>query len=763
MKTIYLCFCLFLVACLLPTSFIYAQDKIVLRVSNWADEKEARLDQIVINEYMRLHPNVGVRFEPNPTSTYSEKILTAVAAGAPPDVFLLDAPMIPSFVNKGILLDLIPYTKQLNIDLNQFFPSVLDINMRHTPAGDSQLYAFPKDFTPLVMYYNKRLFREEGIPYPRDGWTWDDFLRLAQRFTKDLDGDGKPDQFGTAVLNHYYRWIVWIWLAGGDVVSPDGTRATGYFNSPETERALQFVADLRTKYKVVPLGEALREKSTTEEGLFYTGKIAMMPSGHWWLVKLRRYMDKGELDIGVAPFPRLPGGKKVTVMYESGWCVPAQTAHPKEAVELAAFLSGAYADSIRVGLGLAIAGVKSVAEWQVRADTFGVEQVFVDEVPYCRMPWGTKIERFSEVERLTEDAMGEVMYGGKEIHSVFTEYAERIDKQLENIRANLTYKFEPLKGSTEILGFLFGVAGVSILIALSGFIITRRKQRIELIKGYSFLSLSFFHLIVFVFTPLVFAFYLAFHRWDIIVPQKPFVGLDNFIEMVGDRFFWNALKNTLLYSVNVPIGMAISLLVAVMMNQKLRGVNLLRTLYFLPSVSSFVAIALVWEWLYHPQFGLANFLLGIFGIPPQPWLSSPQTALMSVMMMSIWMGIGYQMVIFLAGLQGIPDTLYEAAVIDGANPWQRFWRITLPLLKPTTFFVLVTSLIGSFQVFTSIYVLTSGGPMRSTDVVVYHIYQSAWENLRMGYAAAMSWLLFVIILIATWIQFKLIGRGVDYG
>jgi multiple sugar transport system permease protein len=208
--------------------------------------------------------------------------------------------------------------------------------------------------------------------------------------------------------------------------------------------------------------------------------------------------------------------------------------------------------------------------------------------------------------------------------------------------------------------------------------------------------------------------------------------------------------------------MIISLSVALMMHKRLKGVGFLRTLYFLPSVTSFVAIALVWMWIYHPSFGAANFFLNLVGLPPLQWLNSAQTAMISIIIFSVWLGLGYQMVIFLAGLQGIPDELYEAALIDGASGWKRFWRITLPLLKPTTFFILVTSLIGSFQVFTSVYVMTGGGPVRSTDVVVYHIYQAAWEQLRMGYASAMSWVLFIIIMIATWVQFKLMGREVEY-
>jgi multiple sugar transport system permease protein len=261
---------------------------------------------------------------------------------------------------------------------------------------------------------------------------------------------------------------------------------------------------------------------------------------------------------------------------------------------------------------------------------------------------------------------------------------------------------------------------------------------------------------------LLFSLYLSFHQWNVVSAAKPFIGWENFQILFADRAFWNALKNTAIYSLYVPVGMAVSLAVALMMNQKIRGVNFLRTLFFLPSVSSFVAIALVWQWMYHPQFGLTNYLLSWLGLPPLNWLRDPSTALFAIMLMSIWMGIGYQMVIFLAGLQNIPSEFYEAALTDGANAWQRFWKITLPLLMPTTFFILVTSLIGSFQVFAFVYVMTEGGPLHSTDVVVYHIYQNAWEYLKMGYASAMSWVFFLIIMAATWIQFKLLGKKMQY-
>jgi multiple sugar transport system permease protein len=279
-----------------------------------------------------------------------------------------------------------------------------------------------------------------------------------------------------------------------------------------------------------------------------------------------------------------------------------------------------------------------------------------------------------------------------------------------------------------------------------------------LVTAWGFLTPAVAGLLLFFIGPMLFALYISLHEWSIVEPVKPFVGLGNYGDLLRDADFWHALGISAVYTLHVPVSMALALGLALLLNRPRRGVGVLRTLFFLPSITSFVAIAMVWEWIYNPDFGLANWVLRIFGLPGSGWLSDPATALPALMLMAVWIGMGFQMVIFLAGLQGIPQSLYEAAMIDGAGPVRRFFRITLPLLKPTTFFVLVTSIIGSFQVFTQVYVMTEGGPVRATDVVVYHIYSAAWDEFRMGAASAMSWALFAILLTVTFIQFRFAGR-----
>ena len=744
---------------LIVSTCCIAQERVTLRIVDWADLDEIPLDEAALSAFQRLHPDISVIYEPNPGRQYEEKILTGLAADSPPDVFLLDSKLIPTFTNKNVLLDLNPYVASLNIDTMQWFSNAVAIARR-----EGKLFAFPKGFTPLMVFYNKNLFRAAGVPFPGNNWTTDEYLSDAKKLTIDENHDGIPEQYGASFTNYYFYWVPWIWTAGGDVVDPTGERASGYLNSPETEHSLEFLIDLRKTLKVAPdVGSWVQaEKTGSNYALFATGKIAMTIDGHWRLPKFLKYIQDKTLDIGVAGLPSRRDGRKVNVLYESGWAVPVNTQHPKEAVMLAAFMAGEKSCTIRSSKHLEIPANIAAANAMVKGDSTGMEKAFVDEIPVCRQPWGAVIERFSEVEWTLQNAVDEVMLNNKPMHETMTRYAATIDKDLSDIRSNGAYSFKPIKEHSEILDFLVGVALVVLAGSIMIYVRSKGKERRMTGIAFAFLTPSLLHLIVFIFTPIAFAAYLSMHRWDIIVPDKPFIGLDNFREMIRDQTFWNSLKNTFVYTLNVPFGMVLSLMVALMMHKRIKGLGFLRTLYFLPSVTSFVAIALVWMWIYHPTFGAANFFLNLAGLPPLQWLNSEKTAMVSLIIFSIWLGLGYQMVIFLAGLQGIPEELYEAARIDGATNWQRFLKITLPLLKPTTFFILVTSFISSFQVFTSVYVMTAGGPVQSTDVMVYHIYQGAWEQLRMGYASAMSWILFIIVMIATWIQFKLMGKGVDY-
>jgi len=291
-----------------------------------------------------------------------------------------------------------------------------------------------------------------------------------------------------------------------------------------------------------------------------------------------------------------------------------------------------------------------------------------------------------------------------------------------------------------------------------------RRQKEEWLVALVFLAPSLIGFFVFIFLPVLGGFGLSFTEWDMLTPPK-WVGLNNYITIfTADPLFWISLKNTLLFSAMVIlVGIPISLGLALAVNSKIKGTSIFRTIYFIPVVVSTVAAGLVWKWIFQPDMGPLNALLKFMGIKPIGWLGDPKTALISVAIVAIWLGMGYNMVIFLAGLKGIPSHLYEAAAIDGAVKLQQFWYITLPLLTPTLFFVLVMSVIGSFQVFSQVYVMTTNaGPGNATLVYVYYLWQNAFKWFKMGYASALAYILFLIIMAVTFIQLKLIGGRVTY-
>lgn len=268
---------------------------------------------------------------------------------------------------------------------------------------------------------------------------------------------------------------------------------------------------------------------------------------------------------------------------------------------------------------------------------------------------------------------------------------------------------------------------------------------------------------VFILGPVVASFLLGFTSWDLLTPPK-WIGLENYRNMLFEMpLFWQMLRNTFYYTVLfVPASVILPLIVAVVMNQQLRGITFYRSVYFLPVVTSTVAVALVWQWLYNPEFGPLNYLLKLIDIKGPAWLTSPQWAMPALVIMSVWQVIGYNMVIYLAGLQGIPEEFYEAAALDGATRLRQFFHITVPLISPTTFFVLIISVINALQVFEQTYILTQGGPAYATLTIAYYIYQQAFQWFHMGFGAALAYVLFVIILIVTLIQFRVQKRWVFY-
>ncbi len=290
------------------------------------------------------------------------------------------------------------------------------------------------------------------------------------------------------------------------------------------------------------------------------------------------------------------------------------------------------------------------------------------------------------------------------------------------------------------------------------------RRLLEHLEAYAFLLPAALVLVVFNFYPILYAFYLSLLRWNLIDPVHTYVGWDNYANLVGDPKFLTALGNTVYFAtVSVIIAIPLALLFAVLLNRKLAAMSWYRTAFFIPHVTSLAAAAMVWHWLYHPdQFGLLNSLIGKIGIPPQQWLLDPAQAMPAMIGVAIWGSLGRDIVILLAGLQGIAPDYYEAAQIDGASSWASFRHITLPLLSPTTYFILIISMIGALKVFALPLFMTEGGPLNHTFTIVYSIYQEGFRYFRMGSAAAQAYALFAIIFLITMLQRRILSGRVHY-
>jgi multiple sugar transport system permease protein len=280
------------------------------------------------------------------------------------------------------------------------------------------------------------------------------------------------------------------------------------------------------------------------------------------------------------------------------------------------------------------------------------------------------------------------------------------------------------------------------------------QARREEIVGYLCISPWLVGLVLFTGGPLIASLAISFTNWPILAPPK-WIGLDNYAKLIGDDGFWQSLKVTAYYSgVGIPLGLFTGFSVALLMNQNVTGIRVWRTIYYLPAVISGVAVARLWQWVFNGEYGVINVALSWLSIPGPYWLGSEEWVIPALLIMALWGVAGANMVIYLAGLQSIPTELYEAAMIDGAGAWRKLLHITIPMMTPIIFMRLVMGIIGSFQVFTPAFVMTDGGPGRASTFYVLYLYRNAFEYNKMGYACALAWILFLIILVLTLLVFR---------
>jgi len=387
-----------------------APTQTVLRVSNWGgaqvESEFMRLERQLQREFEARHPGVRLQVEQIPGfGQYAPKLLMMHVSGSVPDVVTLDASSAAVFINNHVLRDLTPFIAgDPAFNLDDYFENVVRIAQR-----GERLYAIPLDFTPMVMYYNKRLFDAAGVAYPQDGWSWEEFLDAARRLTVfpagggpgGAVGGGSPVQYGMHFENWMPFWVLWLWTGGGDVLAPDGRRASGYFDGPRSVAAVQFLVDLITTHRVAPHP---KESAAAGVDLFRSQKAAMDLKGHWMMIDYRA----DGLDFGVVSLPT-SGVPPVTVIYESGLGIATRARHPELAWEFIKYMTSAEVQVRRVASGLAISANRKAAAHFAGSP---VEEAFLRQVQYARPPWGALVERYPFIEELGREMMEDILYSG---------------------------------------------------------------------------------------------------------------------------------------------------------------------------------------------------------------------------------------------------------------------------------------------------------------------------------------------------------------
>ena len=397
----------------------------VVRLAHRARGPEVSVAESLLDRYRNLNPGLQVAQLAAATNAgYRERLFKSLSTGTPPDAFLLDHGDVPAAIERGWLLDLAPYLSRAGVDQEAFNPAVLAIFRR-----GSALYALPRGYSPVVVAYNKDLFDRAGLPYPTDDWTWDDFLRVARLLTRDNDGDGEIDQWGTSFERGVAAWLPWLWSGGGDVLCADGRRASGCLDSPTTIAALRWYTGWVTTERVAPPPTGRPSWSGTDLGAFANGGIAMVTVVHGAIPSSRPPIAARGLRVGFVELPHRAGFAPATALYASGYAVPRVTLRRRLAIELAASLADSLAAATRGDAGLELPAVTAAAVALVAQDTSGREAAFLRAAAHGRVPWSARVERWPELEAVLPDLMDRVLGGGRP-EAAARDMARRLDRLL---------------------------------------------------------------------------------------------------------------------------------------------------------------------------------------------------------------------------------------------------------------------------------------------------------------------------------------------
>lgn len=735
----------------------------LLTVVHWGDNDEDAIVRTLVSEFMRENPDIRVRrVNPGAAAAVNTKVQTMFASGDPPDVLQLGYEKVADWSGQDLLMPLEEWIERDARDgeadalrLEDFYPQVIDcFRYDGTQVGRGTLYGIAKDFSTAGFYYNKDLFRRAGLPFPADDWTWDDFIRSARAIAR-LDGC-----YGAEFVTWEAMIRIYVWTENAEFAD-EGFREFR-LDDPRLLSALDRLRGWFHDREERRTFFSAKTQLETGEDLFLSGRVGMSgPLGRWKVPTFR--LIRG-FDWEFAPLPR--GAVAANGVFTSAWAIARGTRHPEESWRLLRFLSSRRGQELSCGPGLAIPSMRSVAEGPLFLDPGKKperDDLYLAMVPAARTFNWPADPRYLHSLRITTE---ELFKTGELTAS---RALQRVKREWTRIQADQPVTVT-MRWDRVALGVLVPLLGGLAIVAAIWW--RRRPTRMafrEELAGLATISPWLIGFVVFTAFPIVLSLLLAFCQWSgmATIDKARWSGLANIAAVLRDDTFRTSLRITTWYvMLAVPLGQLAALAAATLMSLEIRGIGFFRSAWYLPSVLAGVGVAVLWKFVFDDEVGLLNSALapiyrgltgaaGLVGLEWPAWRNigwlekdAVTWGVPAFVIISLW-SLGGSMMIYLAGLKGIPTELYEAASIDGAVAWRRFTHVTLPMLSPVIFFNFVIGIISAFQVFTQAYVMTGGGPGDATRFYVMWLYNQAFDNHQMGFASAMAWMLLLIVLALT--------------
>ncbi len=703
-----------------------------------------------IVEFEAEHPEVSIELTELTWERGSDKKRIAIAAGVGPDIVTGTLPV--QLVEENFVEPVDDYmTHEQRTD---FYSAALDAF-----TYEGRLYGWPWYLTGSTMFLNLELFKKYGVTVPGSTWDYKQFLDSARKLTRDQDGDGKTDIYGFGFLIRPGDTNVWPFLFPDGIDLPSKAPSSLSELRKNIEPGLTTLHALVHAERVAPIQCGAWDTTALWQRFADKRDIAMVPWGIWAIPKLRTFDD---FDFEVLPYPSLDDSHVDRPMRAfvgtAGFVVLRQSDPTKRrlCMEFARFLVRPQEQS-------------KLALYGVFPSRISAGNIYEDDKLMTKtqqiITSGQTVPRHTAWEKIDEKLQKEFQL--VLLNEKSTDVA--LDDSLAQIAAILHREAESDvsaaegKGNIVTLPIVVTII-VSIMITTIGILFLAYRGRMAPVSVYGFLVPAFIFFAFFMLFPLYWVFILAFQDYSIAEMGSRWVGLQNIRSVLQERVFIRASWNTFIYAlVVVPVNTFSALIVASLIYPLSdRARSFFRGAYYLPGVASIVVIAMVWRWMFNENFGIINNVLGFIGLPGVRWLTNPDVALWSVILTSIARPPGGPILIYLAALDAIPTSLYDAAEIDGAGSLKKWWHITVPLLRPTTLFLALTITIASFQVFAQVLILTDGGPGYATEVIVHRIYTAAIRDFDFGVAAAMSLMLFAVIMLVSVIQYRFFKSEIEY-